>query len=258
VTGASATDPLASALRRIAEVPTLLVASDFDGTLAPIADTPDGVDPDDEALASLVRLAQLPRTHAAVLSGRGRATLRALVGTRPELHLIGSHGAELGGALSLPAEADRLRAELIESLRPLAGRYEGAMVEPKPTGVAFHYRRVDPGRRAGAVSDVLEGPARRAGVWDRVVELLVVEADKGEALDRLRAELQPDATLFLGDDRTDEDAFARLRGADVGVKVGSGDTAAALRIEAQKDVAPLLGALAALRERHAAATPGTS
>ncbi|MGH7541890.1 MAG: trehalose-phosphatase, partial [Gemmatimonadota bacterium] len=118
---------------------------------------------------------------------------------------------------------------------------------------AFHYRRVANGSKERAEAAALAGPASRAGVHVRrghqVVELLVVGADKGEALDRLRRELGADAVLFVGDDRTDEDAFARLRpGADLGVKVGPGPTRATARIAGQPDVGPLLRTLLSLRE----------
>lgn len=244
-------DALERALRDLARAPSLLVASDFDGTLAPIAATPDAVVADEAALEALSALAALPGTHAAILSGRGREALRGFVGRPPAIRLIGSHGAETEDGLSLPPGARRLRADLIEALRPLASRYEGSIVEPKPTGVAFHVRRVDPERRDDAAAAALERAATRPGVQvqhgHEVIELLVVEADKGVALARLRAELEPDAILFVGDDRTDEHAFARLGDGDLGVKVGPGDTRAAARIAAQDQVAPLLGRLLRLR-----------
>jgi trehalose 6-phosphate phosphatase len=58
---------------------------------------------------------------------------------------------------------------------------------------------------------------------------------------RLRGELGAAAVVYLGDDLTDEDVFRRLGPADVGIKVGEGETAAGHR------VADTDGALAALR-----------
>ena len=83
----------------------------------------------------------------------------------------------------------------------------------------------------------------------RAVELLVVATDKGRALDRLRHATGATATLFIGDDTTDENAFATLTGPDVGVKVGKGRTIAGYRVHGPADVALLLARLAEERQR---------
>jgi trehalose 6-phosphate phosphatase len=74
-----------------------------------------------------------------------------------------------------------------------------------------------------------------------VLEVAVTDADKGNALRRLRSELDAAATLYLGDDVTDEDAFRALAPDDVTVKIGDGPTYARYR------VADTDGALALLR-----------
>lgn len=241
-------------LDRLATAERLLVACDFDGTLSPIVPRPGDARPDPEALAALEALAGLDRTEVAIVSGRSRSTLAALLGRPvPGIRLVGSHGAEYDGNAAL-SDDERCRRETLERrLERLAAEHDGALVEVKPTGVAFHYRRVDPPRReaaARAARSVRDDP----GLPDvlvheghMVVEFLVRAADKGTALDRLRRDAHAAATLFVGDDRTDEDAFRRLGPADLGVKVGSGETAAGHRIGTQADVAPLLARVYALR-----------
>src|SRR3712207_7026086 len=59
-----------------------------------------------------------------------------------------------------------------------------------------------------------------------VIELSVITTHKGTALDTLRTQLSASAVVFVGDDVTDENAFAHLHGPDVGIKVGGGDTRA--------------------------------
>jgi len=240
------------ALARLAGATPLLVGCDFDGTLAPIVDVPDDARPDPAALAALSRLAVLPVTDVAIVSGRARAALARLTGLAgTPIRLIGSHGAEFDGEPALTDEGARRLTRLEEELRALAADFDGAIVESKPTGVAFHYRRVPERLREAAARAAREGPGRRPAVLMReghmVVELLVSRADKGRALDRLRGETGAEATLFVGDDRTDEDAFSRLGPDDLGVKVGPGETAAALRIEGQEEVAPFLERLYELR-----------
>ena len=100
-------------------------------------------------------------------------------------------------------------------------------VETKPASVALHVRNASPGRRRGRV-----GCGRAASDhWDAhatdgkaVLEFAVISTDKGEAVDILRDRHDATAVVFFGDDVTDEKAFRRLRDADIGVKVGPGDT----------------------------------
>ena len=84
----------------------------------------------------------------------------------------------------------------------------------------------------------------------QVVELAVVETSKGIALQRLRAMLAADAVLYVGDDVTDETAFAVLGPTDVGVKVGPGETLATYRIDGPEDVRSLLQLLVAERSQR--------
>jgi trehalose 6-phosphate phosphatase len=71
----------------------------------------------------------------------------------------------------------------------------------------------------------------------------VLNTDKGEAVDILRQQTDSTAVVFLGDDVTDEKAFRRMRDGDIGVKVGTGDSAAAFRVDAPEDVADVLAHL---------------
>ena len=81
-----------------------------------------------------------------------------------------------------------------------------------------------------------------------VIELAVVQTDKGHALDVLRHQVGATAAVFLGDDVTDEKAFARLSGPDLGVKVGAGETLAGFRIDDPAEVGMVLAFL--LEERR--------
>ncbi|MEZ5323109.1 MAG: trehalase-like domain-containing protein [Microthrixaceae bacterium] len=125
-------------------------------------------------------------------------------------------------------------------------------MESKPTGLAFHYRRADPAVAADAALIVRRGPAKLPGVHVKegksVIELTVVDTDKGAALDHIRAAVHADAVLFIGDDLTDEDAFATLRGPDVSVKVGVGETLATHRVADPEEVCGLLARLLGERE----------
>jgi trehalose-phosphatase len=269
-------DPLEIGLRRVAATDRLLVASDFDGTLAGIVDHPDAVVPDRTAVAALRSLTELPATWVAVLSGRSYAMLTEHLG-QAGLVLVGSHGAEMqgveldGAELTEPGDSGprepegdretirRVLDDAAAALDALAHEYDGAFVERKPTAVAFHYRRIAPSRRneaAGRAGSLVQGSELlRIQPGHMVVELVSGRANKGEALDTLRSAIRATATVFVGDDRTDEHAFARLGPGDLAVKIGPGETCARLRIASQTDVAPLFRRLQVLRAARAIATP---
>ena len=240
-------------LRELARVPVLLVACDYDGTLAPIIDNPDDARPTRESVAALRLLAAMPDTHVAVISGRALRDLAALSRLPEEIHLVGSHGTEfdVGFADDLSAEQRELRDRVLGELNDIARRDRDFILEPKPAGVAFHYRKADPEIAANAVSEVLNGPGKWVGVHVKggkmVIELSVLDVNKGDALDRLRTDVSAQAVIFAGDDVTDEDAFARLAGPDLGLKVGVGPTLARARLNDPQQVAQMLALLAERR-----------
>ena len=88
------TPALRDALRAIAGVPRLLVALDFDGTLAPEVDSPEDARAIPAAQAAVERLLALPETRLAFISGRALGSLQHVTGATPETLLVGSHGVE--------------------------------------------------------------------------------------------------------------------------------------------------------------------
>jgi trehalose 6-phosphate phosphatase len=246
---------LLHALGSAARLPRLLVTSDFDGTLAPIVNNPADARPLSDAAAALVALADLPATEAALISGRALSVLRELSGMPGSVHLVGSHGAEFDSGFT--NDIDRLLLDRITTaLNTIAAGRDGVAVETKPASVALHVRNADPVdgdaalREARSASEnwnahVTEGKA--------VIEFAVVQTDKGEAVDTLRAQCDASGVVFFGDDVTDEKAFRRLGEPDVGVKVGAGETLARYRVGDPEDVAAALAFL--LAERSSGGRP---
>lgn len=235
-------------IEELAGATTLLVASDFDGTLAEIVVNPDRAAPLPRAAAALSRLAALPRTHVAVISGRRRHDLLTRF-PDPRMILIGEHGADDGNYEAPVSEA------LIEARRIVeetASRIAAARVEAKTRSVVFHYRQADPGtedldelrRRLVALPGVtvIEGK--------KVMEATVSTIDKGDAVDLLRHRLGAERILFVGDDVTDESVFPRLGAGDVGIHVGEGPTNAAHTLPDPEAVSLFLEDLAAARENR--------
>ena len=251
---ATAPDDLDRALEAIAQVPVLFVATDYDGTLAAIVDDPSQAVPVRESIVALRALATLGSTHAAVISGRSLADLAALSSLDGQVMLVGSHGSEFDQDFvrSLTRQQVELRHQVLDEMHRIAARDPQFRIETKPASVAFHYRNVADTVAEPAVQELLAGAATWAEVrvkaGKKVLELTVVDTSKGEAIDALRHRVGATAVVYFGDDVTDEDAFVRLHGPDVSVKVGDGLTAATYRISDPIEVARRLARLAGLRE----------
>ena len=234
----------------------LLVALDFDGTLAPLQDDPARSAIPEEGVAALRRLSAVPEVTLALVSGRSMADLHALASVPVGTVLIGSHGAERARLTTFGLDRDVVRltdeqADLLASLGARAavvarGR-DGVWVESKPTAVVVH-SRLAPRDVAARARDEALALGARSGVdvmeGKDVVELSVLHADKGAALTALRAQLRAAVVLYAGDDVTDEHAFAALGDDDVTVKVGDGDSSAAYRVRGPSELIGVLTAFA--------------
>ena len=243
---------LASAVARVAGRDHLLVASDFDGTLAPLVDDPARARALPAAEAALVSLATLPRTDVALLSGRSLASLRAGAGLLGEhAILIGGHGLEWDEAAPEPEETARLDA-IVRLLDDATEDIPGAWVERKPFSAVVHFRSVAPeqmpeARQAALAALEQEGAHVMEG--HGVVEVLVREPAKGTALEALRSSVGADAVVYLGDDVTDDDAFAVLGQDDLAISIGPTPTGAAFQVASPRAAAEVLGLLADERAR---------
>ena len=240
---------LRRAIVRIARTPRLLVACDYDGTLAPIVEDPEKAAPRSESVGALRSLAGLHETTAAVISGRALRDLATLSRLPGEVHLVGSHGSEfdVGFVHALDANARGLHRRIENELETLIGDTPGVYLEVKPASIAVHVRRAEPEHADITLAAVRRGPALWDGVQvtegKAVIELAVIQTDKGHALDVLRHQVGATAAVFIGDDVTDEKAFARLAGPDLGIKVGDGQTLAEYSVTDTEVVAKVLAFL---------------
>jgi trehalose-phosphatase len=202
---------------------------DYDGTLSPIAPRPELARLPAATRDVLRRLAA--RFPVAVLSGRGREDVAALVGLDPLIY-AGSHGFDIAGPAlrrevgeGLPEIVDRTAAGLRAGLAGLPG----VLVEPKRFAVAVHFRlaqEADLPRIERAVdAAVAAHPELRKTLGKKIFELRpALEWDKGKALLWLLEQLGRESVLplfpfFIGDDLTDEDAFRAVKGRGLGILV---------------------------------------
>ncbi|MGQ0587949.1 MAG: trehalose-phosphatase [Sphingosinicella sp.] len=217
---------------------------DFDGTLVELAETPGAVRVPSALGRLLRRLCDRLDGRLAIVSGRSLGDLKRHV-PFAGIAFSGSHGLELQWAdgshlpLSVPLGLDEVREKVIA----FAAASRGLLVEEKPAGIALHYRLApDEGAHAEAFMTALakeRGFSVQRGAM--VIELRPEGATKGDALRAFMSE--PDFAgarpVFVGDDLTDEHAFAAAAALDgAGVLVGpQRETAAAYRLDSVAAVA---------------------
>jgi trehalose 6-phosphate phosphatase len=254
----SAVEPaLTAALEQLATCDHLLVALDFDGTLAPFVDRPEDARALPEARLAVERLLEVSHTTVAFVSGRAVDSLQLASEAPAGVLLVGSHGAEyrFDGVDAHPPldaeDADRLGA-LTTGFLGFSDAHPGARIERKPAGFAVHTRGLEPeaaflaedeARRI--VADVCPDATVRDG--KDVLEFSVLDATKGDAIVHLRDYTGATAVLYAGDDVTDEDAFAVLGTGDLALKTGEGPTMAPFRVGSPAEVAEVLDRLARFR-----------
>lgn len=250
---------MSPSIEELATTSQLLVVSDFDGTLAGFSADPNDVPINAEAVDALRRLATLPATTVAILSGRHLDGLRSASGFgEDEFLLVGSHGAESSDHPVVLTSAQVTGLAQVEAkFEVLASAAEGMFVEHKPYHRVLHAIRAiaqghedDVEKAKRALDEALElsipGVRLKPGKW--IVEASVTEATKGTWIADYKAQNTPTATVFLGDDTTDEDGFRALGPDDLSVKVGDGDTEATWRVADIAGVGTLLAQLADRRE----------
>ncbi len=251
-------EPLVGALRELARTKHLLVALDFDGTLAPEVDEPEKARALPESRDAVLRLIAMPNTRVALVSGRALASLEAVTNLPDTVLLVGSHGIEIrldAGSETIGLGAAELKqvAAIHEVLAEVAESIDDVWIETKPAGFALHTRlATQTNSRVAHLVARSEVTAEIPDVYVRegknVLEFSVRSTTKGEAVEHLRRYTQADAVFYAGDDVTDEDAFAALSADDLGLKSGEGATLANFRVPGPQDVARVLTLLANLRE----------
>lgn len=243
---------LAEGIRYLARGPSLLVACDYDGTIAELVDDPMEARPNRDCVAALRQLTNQANTSVAVISGRSLRDLAILSRLPEEIRLVGSHGSEFD--ISFASQLDdglvANRRRITDEVKALGHQY-GAVVEEKPTGVTFHLRGLDDETREAARQMLVRGPAGHDWIHIRngldIIEFSVIRTDKGVALDTLRDLTGASGIIYIGDDVSDEEAFRTLSGPDLGVKVGDGSTAAAFRVADIETVARILALVGEIR-----------
>jgi trehalose 6-phosphate phosphatase len=222
---------------RLAKADHVLVALDYDGTVAHIMENADDAALAPEMIAVLAEISASRLYSLAILSGRSLADLRQRIPV--EAILAGNHGLEIEGpGMSFQHEGAVLLREAIDhacwDLEGALLSIRGVAVERKQFSATVHYRNV-PGDLAGWVETTVRAVVRphlRHVHVTRARKALEIRPrlhwNKGSAIRAILSALDSahPGLVSAGDDATDEEMFGVLRW-EVSIKVGCSRSARA-------------------------------
>ena len=221
----------------------VLLAFDFDGTLAPVTSVPSRA-----ALRRSTRklLQVLTREFPCiVVSGRSRTDVQGRVREIGFVEVIGNHGIE-------PWNSSRAVAQVVEAWKPLLTRrlasLPGVILEDKEFSFSVHYREARQKRKTiHAIHQAARGLTGAYLVGGKQVINIVPRgvADKGLAVERERKKRRCEKVIFVGDDETDESVFALAQRSHLlTIRVGAKRSSLAqFYLRSQREIDSLLRAL---------------
>ncbi len=202
---------------------------DYDGTLAPFHDRREAAVPYPEIPAVLSEIMASTSTRVVIVSGRAAKEVQQLLGLTPAPEIWGAHGLERllpDGTLTLGRVDRRSTRCLAEAIAWVKQRGWEEHLECKPGGIALHWRRLQPSQSEQMYQDVIAEllpltRSSRLGLaeFDGGIELRVRTCNKGHVVDEIARTMADAPIAYLGDDRTDEDAFRALQGRGLTVLV---------------------------------------
>jgi trehalose 6-phosphate synthase/phosphatase len=223
---------LAAAIGKARPASQVRLLLDYDGTLVPLAPSPELAIPDRELLELLNGLASEPRLRVEIVSGRPRETLERWFGALPVV-LWAEHGfwrrQAPGAAWEAAAVVD---SRWLDRVHPILERFTsstpGSLIELKSASVAWHYRQVprEFGHRQAhelrmLLADALSNQPLEVLEGKKVIEVRFRGISKAVVARPVPGDVPLDAAVVaFGDDRTDEDLFVALPESSITVAVG--------------------------------------
>ena len=210
--------------------PARALVLDYDGTLAPFRERRESALPYPGVREALARIQRRGGTALILVSGRPAAVMVSLLGLDPMPEFWGSHGQERvrEGKTENAGELSTADRGAVAALETWIAEHAGERaLERKPFGVAIHWRdraqeeaRRLRERAIERFRSAIEGTGLEVLEFEGGVEVRPRDVHKGVVIEKLLAELPAGAAVaFLGDDRTDEDAFQALSGKGLSVLV---------------------------------------
>ncbi|MAT40117.1 MAG: trehalose-phosphatase [Ectothiorhodospiraceae bacterium] len=214
-------------MRRLDESGRRIIMLDYDGTLAPFTPNRDKAFPYPGLREILERLQANPKNRLIIVSGRAIADLQKLLQLDPSPEIWGSHGLEHrtpDGEYELTnIDSDTLE-RIDRAASTISGKVPVDALERKPSSVAVHWRgRTDEEAErlrslaAGLWAEHSSAPNLELHEFDGGIELRISSITKADAVNAILAENEGIPAVYLGDDKTDEDAFNAL--GDKGLRI---------------------------------------
>ena len=231
-----------------------LLLLDYDGVLQGFSKHPSEATPDKRVIRLLGKLSEDSRNTIIIVSGRDRIDLENWFGKLP-IALAAEHGAifrRKGGkhwhamSSSNPQWKDEVRAVMTR----YANRTEGALIEEKEWGLAWHYRNASPFYSQKNLINMkrqLKPLLHKYGIimkdGKKVIEVVPADVNKARIAQEWLIH-DHDFVLAIGDDTTDEDMFTSIPpNSGYSIKVGPGRTSAKYRLPDVTSVHRFLGKL---------------
>jgi len=246
----------------------VLLLADYDGTLTSIVSWPEEAVLSPAVRDKLRALAEKPAFSIGIISGRPLFETKNMVGI-DGIYYAGNHGMEIEGPglnfiHPVAKKAQKRMKELAQLFSARLSNIEGVIVEDKGLSLSIHYRLVkeDEERLVADIVNQITSPLVGGGkirltsgkkVWECRAP---VDWDKGKAVETIRQEIKTlikeegIQTIYLGDDKTDEDAFRVLNSPeDLGIFIGgeSSDSRADYFLDSTAEVEVFLSRLLELK-----------
>lgn len=236
----------------------ILLFLDYDGTLVPIKKRPELAQLPVKNRLLLQNLSYRPNIRVAIISGRQLSDIKSLVGI-PKFIYIGNHGYEIDlyGKRTIQKAAKRFVPVLKKIKAALAGiqKIKGAIIDDKKYTLSIHFRQV----RTSKTRSFQQLFFRAIRPWRKHIKLTsgkkVFEIrppgdwNKGRAAKWVikKLNLKKCLPIYIGDDKTDEDAFMALKKKGIPIQVGKKEKTAAACVFA--DIETVYQYLRALAKR---------
>ncbi len=219
---------------KIQQAHNLFLFLDYDGTLAPIVSRPELALCPSEVKMYLEELRDAPGVSLAIISGRSLKDLREKVGVANIIY-VGNHGLEIEYAKGthkkmVSSVRSRELKKIARNLKNSMKEIPGILFEEKGPILSVHYRNV-PKNFFARIHQVME---KELGQWKNLWKMASgkmvleirpnVDFNKGKAVKEILRTVPALRLLpiYLGDDKTDEDAFKEIKGQGISVFIGPG------------------------------------
>ena len=217
----------------------ILLLFDYDGTLTPIVSRPSEAILSKETRRLLIDLSKNENFNIGIVSGRRLSEVRNLVKIKG-IYYAGNHGLEIKGPNTQFLHPSCIRfksyiTKIRKALQEKLGYIKGVIIEDKGLSLSLHYRLVDQ-KNIIKIKNIfkkistpyLNKKEIKITKGKKVLELRPpIDWDKGKAvklIEKLAQRITNSLTIYIGDDRTDEDAFRVLEKKGVSIFVGKSKT----------------------------------